>query len=81
VVKLLVEMIDPYRSVYDACSGSGTFIQSERLVENHAGNTTTSPCTGGLTAWRKATMNFAIGASRLTSNLVGAIPPIDVSGR
>jgi type I restriction enzyme M protein len=39
VVKLLVEMIEPYRGrVYDPCCGSGgMFVQSERFVEAHGG--------------------------------------------
>ena len=40
VVKLLVEMIEPYRGrVYDPCCGSGgMFVQSEKFVEAHQGN-------------------------------------------
>ena len=39
VVKLLVEMIEPYSGrVYDPCCGSGgMFVQSERFVEKHGG--------------------------------------------
>lgn len=39
VVRLLVEMLEPYRGrVYDPCCGSGgMFVQSERFVEEHGG--------------------------------------------
>ncbi len=39
VVRLLVEMIEPYEGrVYDPCCGSGgMFVQSERFVEAHGG--------------------------------------------
>ncbi len=39
VVKLLVEMIEPYKGrVYDPCCGSGgMFVQSEKFVEAHGG--------------------------------------------
>jgi type I restriction enzyme M protein len=39
VVRLLVEMIEPYQGrVYDPCCGSGgMFVQSERFVEAHGG--------------------------------------------
>ena len=44
VVKLLVEMIEPYKGrVYDPCFGSGgMFVQSENFVEAHGGRVTTS---------------------------------------
>jgi type I restriction enzyme M protein len=40
VVRLLVEMLEPYKGrVYDPCCGSGgMFVQSERFVEAHGGN-------------------------------------------
>lgn len=40
IVKLLVEMLEPYAGrVYDGCCGSGgMFVQSERFVEEHQGN-------------------------------------------
>ena len=39
IVKLLVEMIEPYKGrVYDPCCGSGgMFVQSQRFVEEHSG--------------------------------------------
>lgn len=39
VVKILVEMIEPYKGrVYDPCCGSGgMFVQSEKFVEAHGG--------------------------------------------
>ena len=39
VVKLLVEMIEPYKGrVFDPCCGSGgMFVQSEKFVEAHGG--------------------------------------------
>ena len=39
IVKLLVEMIEPYKGrIYDPCCGSGgMFVQSERFVEKHQG--------------------------------------------
>lgn len=40
IVKLLVEMLEPYNGrVYDGCCGSGgMFVQSEKFVRNHQGN-------------------------------------------
>src|SRR5581483_9366846 len=42
VVKLLVEMIEPYKGrVFDPCCGSGgMFVQSEKFVEAHGGRRT-----------------------------------------
>ena len=39
IVKLLVEMLEPYRGrIYDGCCGSGgMFVQSEKFIEEHAG--------------------------------------------
>src|SRR3989442_11027804 len=39
VVKLLVEMIEPYKGrVYDPCCGSsGMFVQSEEFIQKHGG--------------------------------------------
>ena len=72
VVRLLVEMIDPYRGrVYDLCCGSsGMFVQSAEFVSAHA----TAKGNGGKaksdisiygqesnhTTWRLAKMNLAI---------------------
>ena len=47
VVRLLVEMLEPYSGrVYDPCCRSGgMFVQAERFVEPTAAAATTSPCT------------------------------------
>lgn len=75
VVRLLVEMIEPYEGrVYDPCCGSGgMFVQSVRFVESHATqNGNGGPLTRGKrdisiygqesnpTTWRLAHMNLAI---------------------
>ncbi|MDQ6949079.1 MAG: type I restriction-modification system subunit M [Actinomycetota bacterium] len=65
VVKLLVEMIEPYRGrVYDPCCGSGgMFVQSERFVEAHGGQRNDIAVYGqesNDTTWRMAKMNLAI---------------------
>lgn len=65
IVKLLVEMIEPYQGrVYDPCCGSGgMFVQSERFVENHQGKLGDIAIYGqeyNLTTWKLAKMNLAI---------------------
>ena len=65
VVRLLVEMIEPYRGrIYDPCCGSGgMFIQSERFVEAHGGKRNDIAIYGEEltdTTWRLAKMNLAI---------------------
>ncbi|RKH60525.1 N-6 DNA methylase [Corallococcus aberystwythensis] len=65
VVKLLVEMLAPYRGrVYDPCCGSGgMFIQSEKFVEAHGGRLGDISIFGqesNPTTWRLAKMNLAI---------------------
>ena len=65
VVKLLVEMIEPYQGrVYDPCCGSGgMFVQSERFVEAHGGGRNDISIYGqelNDTTWRLAKMNLAI---------------------
>ena len=72
VVRLLVEMIEPYNGrVYDPCCGSaGMFVQSVRFIEAHAsGNGNGGSAKGdlsiygqesNLTTWRLAKMNLAI---------------------
>jgi type I restriction enzyme M protein len=65
VVKLLVELIEPYQGrVYDPCCGSGgMFVQSERFVEAHGGNRNDIAVYGeesNDTTWRLAKMNLAI---------------------
>lgn len=65
IVKLLVEMIEPYKGrVYDPCCGSGgMFVQSERFVEEHGGRLGDIAIYGqesNATTWRLAKMNLAI---------------------
>lgn len=65
VVRLLVEMLEPYEGrVYDPCAGSGgMFVQSERFVEAHGGRLTDISIYGqesNPTTWRLAHMNLAI---------------------
>ncbi len=65
VVRLLVEMIEPYKGrVYDPCCGSGgMFVQSERFVESHGGRRSDIAIFGqesNHTTWRLAKMNLAI---------------------
>ncbi len=72
VVRLLVEMLEPYRGrVYDPCCGSsGMFIQSVEFVRAHAtGNGNGGKAKGDIsiwgqesnyTTWRLAKMNLAI---------------------
>ena len=40
VVKLLVEMLEPYEGrVFDPCCGSGgMFVQSEKFIKSHSGS-------------------------------------------
>ena len=76
VVRLLVEMIEPYQGrVYDPCCGSsGMFVQSVEFIDAHAsgnGNARTTPSgaradisiygqESNYTTWRLARMNLAI---------------------
>lgn len=65
VVRVLVEMIEPYEGrVYDPCCGSGgMFVQSEKFVEAHGGNRRDISIFGqesNPTTWRLAHMNLAI---------------------
>ena len=65
IVRLLVEMIEPYEGrVYDPCCGSaGMFVQSESFVEAHGGQKTNISIFGqesNPTTWRLAHMNLAI---------------------
>jgi type I restriction enzyme M protein len=65
VVKLLVEMIEPYRGrVYDPCCGSsGMFVQSEEFIRQHGGRLRDISIYGqesNPTTWRLAKMNLAI---------------------
>lgn len=65
IVRLLVEMIQPYKGrVYDPCCGSGgMFVQSERFVEEHQGRIGDIAVYGqesNSTTWRLCKMNLAI---------------------
>lgn len=65
VVRLMVEMIEPYEGrVYDpACGSGGMFVQSERFAEAHGGNKRDLSVFGqesNPTTWRLAHMNLAI---------------------
>jgi type I restriction enzyme M protein len=65
VVRLLVEMLAPYKGrVYDPCCGSGgMFVQSEKFIEEHGGKVGDLSIYGqesNPTTWRLARMNLAI---------------------
>jgi len=65
VVRLLVEMLAPYKGrVYDPCCGSGgMFVQSERFIEEHGGKLGDISIYGqesNPTTWKLAKMNLAI---------------------
>ncbi len=65
VVKLLVEMLEPFKGrVYDPCCGSsGMFVQSEEFIVAHGGKFGDISIYGqesNYTTWRLAKMNLAI---------------------
>lgn len=65
VVRLMVEMLEPYRGrVYDPCCGSGgMFVQSEKFVESHGGRIGDIAIYGqesNYTTWRLCKMNLAV---------------------
>lgn len=65
VVRLMVEMIEPYEGrVYDpACGSGGMFVQSERFAQAHGGTKRDLSVFGqesNPTTWRLAHMNLAI---------------------
>jgi type I restriction enzyme M protein len=65
VVKVLVEMLEPYEGrVYDPCCGSGgMFVQSEKFVKEHGGRGGDIAIYGqesNYTTWRLAKMNLAV---------------------
>ena len=65
VVKLLVEMLAPYKGkIFDpACGSGGMFVQSEKFVEAHGGKPGDISVYGqesNATTWRLAKMNMAI---------------------
>lgn len=64
VVRLLVEMIEPFKgTVYDPCCGTaGMFIQSEEFIKEHGGQSEDIKLFGqesNPTTWRLARMNLA----------------------
>ena len=74
VVRLLVQMLAPYKGrVYDPCCGSGgMFVQSERFIEEHGGQSDQIAVYGqesNPTTWRLAKMNLAIRG--ISGNLGG----------
>ena len=65
VVRLLVEMIEPYKGrIYDPCCGSsGMFVQSEEFIQRHGGRIGDISIYGqesNPTTWRLAKMNLAL---------------------
>lgn len=65
IVKLMVEMIEPYKGrVYDpACGSGGMFVMSEKFVEEHQGNIKDITIYGqesNETTWKLSKMNLAI---------------------
>lgn len=65
VVRLLVEMIEPFKGrVYDPCCGSsGMFVQSEEFIQEHGGKLGDISIFGqesNPTTWKLAKMNLAI---------------------
>lgn len=65
IVKLLVEMLEPYRGrVFDPCCGSGgMFVMSEKFVKSHRGNIDDISIYGqesNQTTYRLCRMNLAI---------------------
>jgi type I restriction enzyme M protein len=65
IVKLLVEMIEPFNGrVYDPCCGSsGMFVQSEEFIRSHGGKLSTISIYGqesNPTTWKLSNMNLAI---------------------
>jgi type I restriction enzyme M protein len=65
VVRLLVEMIEPYKGrVYDPCCGSsGMFVQSEEFIRQHGGRIGDISIYGqesNHTTWKLAKMNLAL---------------------
>ena len=65
IVKLLVEMIEPYRGrIFDPCCGSGgMFVMSEKFVKRHQGNIDNISIYGqesNQTTYRLCRMNLAI---------------------
>jgi len=80
IVKLLVEMIEPYRGrVFDPCCGSGgMFVMSEKFIEQHQGRRNDISIYGqesNQTTYRLCRMNLAIrsiGGSQVKWNNEGS---------
>lgn len=65
IVKLMVEMIEPYKGrVYDpACGSGGMFVMSEKFVQEHQGNIKDITIYGqesNQTTWKLSKMNLSI---------------------
>lgn len=65
IVKLMVEMIEPYKGrIYDpACGSGGMFVMSEKFVTEHQGNIADINIYGqesNQTTWKLSKMNLAI---------------------
>ena len=65
IVKLLVEMMEPYKGrIFDPCCGSGgMFVQSEKFIKAHGGkigNISVFGQESNQTTWRLCKMNMAI---------------------
>ena len=65
IVKLMVEMIEPYKGrVYDpACGSGGMFVMSEKFIQEHRGNIKDITIYGqesNQTTWKLSKMNLAI---------------------
>lgn len=65
IVKLMVEMIEPYKGlVYDpACGSGGMFVMSEKFIKEHQGNIEDITIFGqesNQTTWKLSKMNLAI---------------------
>jgi len=74
IVKLMVEMIEPYKGrVYDpACGSGGMFVMSEKFVIEHRGNIKDITIYGqesNQTTWKLSKMNLAI--RNINSQFVG----------
>lgn len=69
IVKLLVEMIEPYKGrIFDPCCGSGgMFVQSEKFIQVHGGKIGSISIYGqesNATTWKLCKMNLAIRVRR-----------------
>jgi type I restriction enzyme M protein len=65
IVKLLVNMIEPYKGrIYDpACGSGGMFVQAQKFIQEHAGRIGDISIYGqekNATTWRLCNMNLAI---------------------